>query len=138
MYSIHHQSDGYFCFHPLLFVCSFCIMGSITPVVVAHLYLYVTFNFQSVVIFVFCFQSAENSNGPRGYFCFQSAGVRSRPDWRAGLDSRRLSLRVLFMPSRAAPPRPHEKAGWCLVRSCSGTGRWRLLNGDRGMFGREG
>ena len=39
---------------------------------------------------------------------------------------------------RPAPRRPHEKAGWCLVRSCSGTGRWRLLNGNRGMFWREG
>jgi uncharacterized membrane protein len=45
------------CFHPALVGCRLCVVGLISSVVVSHLYLYVTFNFQSVVIFVFCFQS---------------------------------------------------------------------------------
>jgi hypothetical protein len=36
--SIHHPSDGYFYFHPPLVGCCLCIVGSISLVVVAHLY----------------------------------------------------------------------------------------------------
>jgi len=70
-------------------------------------------------------------------FLFSVCG-REISAWLAGRPRLPRARACVCCSCRPVPRRPHEKAGWCLVRSCSGTGRWRLLNGDRGMFGREG
>ena len=137
--SIHHPSDGYLCFHPPLVGCRLCIVGLISSVIVAHLYLYVTFNFQSVVIFVFCFSVC----GQRIQMGHVDISVFSLRAWDLGLTggpaSAPAARTCVCCSCRPASRRPAwKKAGRCLVRSCSGTGRWRLPNGNRACSGVRG